>query len=211
MHIFSDALVIQLLDGAVACLFGAAATCRARVSGANLAGALILGCIAGLVAPILRETILHGQAGLQLVMDALPTQAFIGACAAIFALFILGKRGHFLFFWLDSLAICLGASLFAALALPELGIAAALILGIGCALFPGLVRDVALGDVAMFIDKGWYASCVALAAIGSLFIIVLWHIVPVPAFLSERPGEMGTLGGALTGLLLRYWKGWEIF
>ena len=207
MHIFSEVLTIELLDGAVVSLFAAAATCRARVTGGNLAGAVILGCVSALLAPVFREVLLHGQAGVKLVINALPAQAFIGACASLVALRMAGNKQHLLFFWLDSLGICLGASLFAALALPELGLVGALVLSLANALLPGLIRDLALGDVAMFVDKNWYAASVALAAIAALTIIVVWHIIPVPEIWSDRPGEVGTAGGCIVGVVFRYWKG----
>lgn len=206
MHVFFELEVIEILDGVAVCLFAASATCRGRLAGANLAGSVILGCIVALFAPLLREGIAHGPAGLILVIKVLPIQAFVGSCAALTAIFILGNRSRQLFFWLDSMSICLAGALYPALILPELGIAGALILALACAFIPGILRDVALGDVAMLADKNWYGASAAISAIISISIII-WSTTGETGPLFSRTGEIATLTGAGIGLFLRYWKG----
>lgn len=209
MHVFSETLVIELLDGAAVCLLGAAATCRARLTGANLTGSVILGCLCGMLAPLLRESLMHGQAGVKIVLDALPGEVFTGACASLFAMWMLGNRGRFLFFWLDSLGICLAAALFATLAMPELGLIGALVLSLACAFLPGLVRDVALGDVAMLADRNWYGASTVLAAIAAMGILTGVVFLAPESALMARLGEIATLGGAAVGIGFHYWKGRE--
>lgn len=209
MHVFSETLVIELLDGATVSLLSAAAVCRARIAGANLSGAVILGCLCGMLAPLLRESLLHGQPGIKLVLTALPGEAFTGACACLFALWMLGSRGRYLFFWLDSLGITMAAALFAALSMPDLGLVPALVLALACAFLPGLARDAALGDVARFVDKNWYGASVALAAIASMAIIAAIVFLAPASLLMERAGEIAVFGGAAIGTAFLYWKARE--
>lgn len=209
MHVFSETLVIELLDGAAVCLLAAGASCRARIAGANIMGSVILGCLCGMLAPLMRESMLHGQPGIHLVLNALPVQAFTGACATLAALWMLGSRGRFLFFWIDSLGICLAAALFAALAMPELGLIGALVLSLSCALFPGLVRDVALGDVAMLAEQNWYGASAGLSAIITMAIIIAVVFFLPESSLMARLGEIAVLGGTALGTCIRGWKGRE--
>lgn len=209
MHVFSETLVIELLDGAVVSLLSAAALCKARMSGANIMGSVILACLCGMLAPLMRESLLHGQPGIKVVLGALPGEALTGACACLAALWMLGPRAKFLFFWLDSLGLSLAGALFAVLALPELGIVPALVLALVCALLPGIARDAALGDIAMLLERNWYGASVALAAICAMAIVAGAVFVAPENPLLSRLGEIATIGGAAIGIWLRRWKGRE--
>lgn len=206
MHVFSEAIVIELLDGAAVSLLAAATVCKARSIGANLLGAIMLGCICALFAPVLRENLLHGQNGIKLVLNALPGQAIVGSLGALAALWILREKGEKLFFWLDMLAVNLVASLYATLAVPELGITGALVVSSGCALVPAIVRDASLGDIVNFVEKNWYVASLVVASSLSLAIVLLPAFMDLPMLFVTRLGECATLLGALAGIILMYYK-----
>lgn len=206
MHVFSETIVIEMLDGAAVSLLAAATVCKARNIGANLLGAIFLGCLAALFAPVLRENLLHGQNGIKLVLNALPAQAFIGSLGALAAIWILRERGKDLFFWLDMLGVNLVAALYATLAVPELGITGALVTGIGCSIVPGIIRDASLGDIANFVEKNWYVASLAIACSVALAIVLLPAFFELPSLFVTRLGEFATLSGAFAGIFLMWWK-----
>lgn len=206
LPVISATASIEIMDGVACAFLAAAASCRARSFGGNLVGAIALGCICGIIAPLCRETFLHGSPGSRLIIAALPDNAFIGALAGIFAPIIWPNRKGMIFFWLDSLGTGLAASLTTVLTLPELGIAAAIILGMCAALLPGLCRDVALGDIAIFVETNWYAASVATGCILALVALVAISASARETPLHNRAGELATLAGLMVVLALRFWK-----
>lgn len=217
------ALVVEMLDAACAVLLAAAAAWRARGFGAHLTGAVVLGCICGLVAGLVRESLLHGVAGTRLVLEALPGPALAGALlgglVAAGAAALASKRtsgagafaGRGLFFWLDSLGLFLASSLGVFCALREIGATGALALGLLAGLAPGFVRDVALGDTARLVEQSWYATAAALGAITTILLLILppsfgtaW---PVPRDWAWAWPWCSILGGVAVAMTLRLKRG----
>lgn len=207
MEILSDAVSMALLDGSACALLAAAATCRARTAGAHFTGAIVLGCLCGLIGPLLREAFLHGQAGAGKIASELPAEALIGALAAIAALYILRNTRIRLFYWLDSASIGLASSVGAIYALPELGITGAICIGMINGLAPGLVRDISLGDTAMLVDKDWYATASALGCVAAIAMFLWLALGWVTEWTAAHVDETAALTGFVVVLLLRAWKG----
>lgn len=203
MTIFSEPEVIELFDGLSAAFLGAAAACRARNLGATHSGALALGCLCGLFGVLARELVLHGAQGARLVLSALPDDAFIGSAGAVFILLFFLRFGGKIFFWLDALSLGLASSLGAILALPELGIVGALVVGLINGLTPGLARDVALGDTAALVEKEWYAAAAMLGCVLAMAICAAPVFFPVLA--EARIGEWALISGALIVCAARYY------
>lgn len=217
------ALAVQTLDAACAVLLAAAAAWRARGYGAHFTGAVVLGCICGLAAGLLRESLLHGAAGTRLVLAELPgpalAGALLGAVAAAAASALARKRtgnsgslgGRSLFFWLDSLGLFLAASLGVFCGLRQIGATGALALGLLSGLAPGFVRDVALGDAARLVEQSWYATAAALGAMTTILLLILppsfGEAWPLPASLGWAWPWMSIFGGAALALALRLWRG----
>lgn len=219
----SAAALVETLDAAAAVLLAAAAAWRARGFGAHLTGAVVLGCVTGLMAGLVRESLLHGAAGARLALGALPgpalAGALLGALAAAGAAALARTRvngagavaGRSLFFWLDSLGLFLAVSLGVFCALRETGATASLALGLLAGLAPGFVRDVALGDTARLVEQSWYATAAALGAMGTILLLILppsfgtaW---PVPEAWAWAWPWCSVLGGVTVAMGLRLWRG----
>ncbi len=171
--------------------------------GAQVMGALILGCICGLCAPLAREALLHGPGGARLVLQAMPEAALVGSLGGVSSLLILGKFGYKIFFWLDAASIGLASCVAACLAISELGIAGALVLGLICGLGPGLLRDMALGDTAMLIEQDWYAAAAALGIMLTI-LVLLWQ--PGAAMPGISLPAASIAAGAILAVVLRFFK-----
>ena len=219
----AGALLVETLDAVCAVLLAAAAAWRARGFGAHFTGAVVLGCICGLAAGLVRECFLHGAAGTRVVLGALPgpalAGALLGALAAAGAAALARKRtggggafaGRGLFFWLDSLGLFLAASLGVFCALREIGATGALALGLLAGLAPGFLRDVALGDTARLVEQSWYATAAALGAMTTILLLILppsfgaaW---PVPQGLAWAWPWASVGGGVAVAMVLRLWRG----
>lgn len=198
-----------ILDGAACALLAAAAAVRARVFGAHVTGALVLGCLCGLIGPLLREAFVHGAMGTARIARELPAEALAGAVCGLAALFMLRRmeslRGR-LFGWLDSAGIGMGSSVGAILALPELGVAGALAIGLINGLAPGLIRDMALGDTAMLVEKSWYATAAALGCAASIAMFTGLYAVHMNSWTVAHPESVATCAGFLTVVAIRSWK-----
>lgn len=200
---------LGLLDGTSCALLAAAAAVRARGFGAHITGSLVLGCLCGLIGPLLRESFLHGALGSGQVARAFPDEALVGAIGGIFALFLLRNseklRGK-LFGWLDGPGIGLATGVGTICALPELGITGALAIGLINGLAPGLVRDMALGDTALLIDKSWYATA---AAIGSVISIAVYTAICAGLrndWAAGNPEAFAIICGFFAVLVIRAWR-----
>lgn len=207
MLVLSDALSMRLLDGSACALLAAAAACRARGLGAHFTGAAVLGCLCGLIGPLLREAFLHGQTGSGRVASELPDEALVGALGAIAALYILGKLRQRMFFWLDSASIGLAGSVGTMFALPELGIVGAICLGMINALAPGLVRDMALGDTALLVDSDWYATAAALGCVATIATFLWLSLGWITEWTAAHADETAVMAGFMVVICIRAWKG----
>lgn len=193
----------QLVDMLSCALLAAAATCRARVLDAQIMGAVILGCICGLCAPLSREALLHGPGGAKLILQAMPEAALAGSLGGICSLVILTRFGYKIFFWLDAASIGLAGCLAACLGISELGIVGALVLGLICGLGPGLLRDMALGDTAMLIEQDWYGAAAALGIMLTI-LVLLWFPASAMPGINLPAGSIAA--GAMLVLLVRFFR-----
>lgn len=207
MLILPEALSMRLLDGISCALLAAAATARARGQGAHFTGSVVLGALCGLIGPLLREAFAHGQPGTARIMAVMPNDALIGALGVFVALYLTRSARIRLFFWLDSASMGLAASIGTISTLDELGITAAIGLGLINGLAPGLVRDMALGDTAMLVDKDWYATAAALGCIAAIAVLLWLSIGWVTEWTAAHADETAVMAGFGVVLALRAWKG----
>lgn len=198
---------MHLLDGTACALLAAASACRSRGLGAHFTGAVILGCLCGIIGPLLREAFLHGATASGRIADELPTEALLGSLGAIAALYILRSLRGRLFFWLDSASIGLASSVGTIYALQDLGIVGAICLGMINGLAPGLVRDMALGDTAMLVDKGWYATAAALGCVAAIAVFLWLAVGWVTDWTAAHADETAVIAGFFVVICLRAWKG----
>ena len=201
MFILSEYQVIELFDGVSCALLAAAASAKARAQGSHLSGAAALGFICGILGPLVREMLLHGETGGQLIIKLLPDDVFIGSLGGIAAVRLVSRLP--VVFWLDALSVSFASVLGCLLALQELGIAAGLCLGLICGFLPGVFRDVALGDLADLVEKDWYASsCVLGCVIGMCVFMSPFFFSPL-AIMENRLLEISCLSGIACAFLLQ--------
>ncbi|MDE5833623.1 MAG: TRIC cation channel family protein [Desulfovibrio sp.] len=203
--VFSAAASVEILDGVAAALLAATACVRARNFGAHFTGAMVLGCLCGIACGLSREIFLNGSAGARLILPALPGSALAGAIGGALAARILAAKKDRVFFWLDAASLGLATSLGAILALPGLGVVGAVALALISGLAPSAIRDVCLGDVAMIVDKSWYAAAAALGAVASVAVVIGGLVIDEIAF--ARMGEYAALFGTGVVVAIRGWKG----
>ena len=203
--VFGSTASLEILDGVSAGLLAAAAAARAKNFGAHFTGAVVLGCVCGIAGGLAREIFLNGSAGARLILATLPQSALIGAVGGVLATrFPLRRRGA-AFFWLDAASLGLAGSLGAILGLPGLGLVGALAIGLASGLLPSIVRDASLGDVAMIVEKSWYATAVALGCVGAVCVEIGALVIDEVSF--ARVGEYAVIFGGCLTLAIRGWKG----
>lgn len=207
MLVLPEALSMRLLDGIACALLAAAATARARGQGAHFTGAVVLGALCGLIGPLLREAFAHGQPGTARIMAEMPNEALVGALGVFVGMYLVHRTRIRLFFWLDSASIGLASSIGAISTLNEIGIVGAIGLGLINGLAPGLVRDMALGDTAMLVDRDWYATAAALGCIAAIAVLLWLSIGWVTEWTATHASETAVLAGFVVVLSLRAWKG----
>lgn len=184
-------LLLFLFDLAASFMLAAAASCRARSTGAHFSGAAVLACMAGMAAPLARDGLL-GYATITLNQGEYLAASVCGAIIGIVA--GQGSRAWLAFFWLDALGLALGAGVGTVrAAMFGLGPTGSLVLGVLGGLAGGLVRDICLGDVARAVDEDMYATA---AALGSMLTLAL-------LLLASLPGWQCALAGAVLALCLR--------
>ena len=184
-------LYFFLTDLAAGLALAAAASCRARANGAHFSGAAVLACVSGVAAPLARDSLL-GCAALTLTRGEYLAAAVAGALLG--ALFARSRMNWKAVFWLDAAGLALSAGVGAVkAAVFGLGMTGSLLLGVVAALTGGFVRDVALGDMARFVEEDMYATA---AALGSLLALAVLLYARLPAW-------QCALAGAASALLLR--------
>ena len=172
------------------CLFccAMAAAMKTRLAGGHVTGAVVLGLVCGFL-PALAHRLFMGEAAAA-VFAALPlvlavvAGAVAGALAGAAVAHNLADR---VFFWMESLALGLTACVFADMGFkpamwdnPCTPALIALFTGLFCTLAPGFVRDVALGDTAVFVDESWHATAAALGIMATLALRHLFPDIPTP-------------------------------
>lgn len=202
-------MTMGLLDGVACALLAAAATVRARSFGSHITGALVLGCLCGIIGPLLRESFVHGPIGAGFIARELPGEALVGALGGVAALYVLRKSQILqsrLFNWIDGPGIGMATSVGAITALPELGVVGALTIGLINGLAPGLVRDMALGDTAMLVDKSWYATAAALGCVASIAMFTWLCAGYISDWTASNAEATAVLVGFLVIVVIRAWR-----
>ena len=186
-------LSLFLLDLAASFALAAAASCRARSTGAHFSGAAVLACLAGLAAPLARDALL----GLGAVTLNQGEYLAASVCGGILGIMVgQSGRGWQAFFWLDALGLGLGAGVGAVKGVTAgFGPTGSLILGGLGGLAGGLVRDICLGDMARAVEEDMYATA---AALGSMLALILLLIAGLGPWQSALCGSVLVL--ALRGM-----------
>lgn len=164
-------LLLFLFDLAASFALAAAASCRARSTGAHFSGAAVLACLAGMAAPLARDGLL-GYASMTLNQGEYLAASVFGGIVGIVA--GQSSRAWQAFFWLDALGLALGAGVGTVRGvLFSLSPTGCIVLGVLGGLAGGLVRDICLGDVARAVDEDMYATAAALGAMLALALLLL--------------------------------------
>lgn len=197
---------LPVLDALAASLLAAAAAVRAREQGAHMTGAAVLGCLCGLLGPLLREAFVHGPSGTAWVAESIPGAALAGSVTGCILLVLLTQRRGRLFPWLDRCSIGLASCLGGIMALSEMGLVGALAIGLINGLAPGLVRDIALGDVALLVESDWYATAAALGLIVSMAALTLLATAFFASWLAIYADESSVIIGCAVTIALMAWN-----
>ncbi|QCC85243.1 hypothetical protein DDIC_04985 [Desulfovibrio desulfuricans] len=163
-------LTLFLLDLAASFVLAAAASCRARSTGAHFSGAAVLACLAGMAAPLARDGLLGFGA------MTLNQGEYLAACVCGGIIGIaVGQSGRAwqAFFWLDALGLALGTGVATIKGvMAGLGPTGSILLGVLGGLAGGLVRDLCLGDMARAVEEDMYATAAALGGMLALSLLL---------------------------------------
>lgn len=184
-------LPLFVLDLAASFVLAAAASCRARSTGAHFSGAAVLACLAGMAAPLARDGLL-GYGAITLNQGEYLAASVCGGIAGI----IIGQssRAWAFFFWMDALGLAFGAGVGTVKGvMAGLGPTGSILIGVLGGLVGGIARDLCLGDMARAVEEDMYATAAAFGAMLALSVMLLTSIPPWQCALS----------GALMVLVLR--------
>ena len=184
-------LPLFVLDLAASFVLAAAASCRARSTGAHFSGAAVLACLAGMAAPLVRDALL-GYAAFTLNQGEYLAACVCGGIAGI----LIGQssRGWLSFFWLDALGLALGAGMGTVKGvMAGLGPTGSILVGVLGGIVGGLARDLCLGDMARVVEEEMYATAAALGGMLTLALMLLTSLAQWQC----------ALGGAVLVLALR--------
>lgn len=184
-------LPLFLLDLAASFVLAAAASCRARSTGAHFSGAAVLACLAGMAAPLVRDGLL-GYAAITLNQGE---YLAVCVCGGLVGIFIgQSSRAWMSFFWLDALGLALGAGVGTVKGvMAGLSPTASIVIGVLGGLVGGLVRDLCLGDMARAVEEDMYATAAAFGGMLVLSVMLLARLEP----------WQSALAGALLTIILR--------
>lgn len=139
-----------------------------RQCGNQLAGSISLGFICCIPAFIFRDAVFRGQPGVEVVLNQLPPVLLVAAIlGALAGKYNVQEKWHDIPY-LAGIGILVSWSSLCAIRVNNLGIGASVCIGWVCGIIPGLIRDIALGDMASFIEKRWLASAIFLACLATL-------------------------------------------
>ena len=175
-------------------MLAAAASCRARSTGAHFSGAAVLACLAGMAAPLARDGLL-GYGAITLNQGEYLAACVCGGIVGI----IIGQssRAWMAFYWLDALGLAFGAGVGTVKGvMAGLGPTGSILVGILGGLVGGIARDLCLGDMARAVEEEMYATAAAFGAMLSLAVMMLTNLDP----------WQSALFGALLVLVLRGMK-----
>lgn len=209
MQVFSESTVLLLLGALSNALFAGAASARAKKNGAHFTGALVLGWVCGVTSQLCRALIFYGSLAAVPQLENIPGYALTGAIAGIGALYLAPLLP--IVFWLQALAISLGTSLAAIEYFPLFGIVSALTLAVLTAILPGFIADMAMGDLAAFVERDWYVMAAFIGAVFAVFIIFIVVFMLETTFLKERIAEIAILAGTFLAFTLQLIKKGEKF
>ena len=187
-------LPLFVLDLAASFVLAAAASCRARSTGAHFSGAAVLACLAGMAAPLARDGLL-GYGAITLNQGEYLAACVCGGIVGI----IIGqsRRAWMAFYWLDALGLAFGAGVGTVKGvMAGLGPTGSILVGILGGLVGGIARDLCLGDMARAVEEEMYATAAAFGAMLSLAVMMLTNLDP----------WQSALFGALLVLALRGMK-----
>ena len=187
-------LHLFIVDMAASFVLAAAASCRARSTGAHFSGAAVLACLAGMAAPLARDGLL-GYGAITLNQGEYLAACVCGGIVGI----IIGQssRAWMAFYWLDALGLAFGAGVGTVKGvMAGLGPTGSILVGILGGLVGGIARDLCLGDMARAVEEEMYATAAAFGAMLSLAVMMLTNLDPCQS----------ALFGALLALALRGMK-----
>lgn len=205
MEVFSQPASIALLDGIACALLAAAASAKARSFGSHVTGALVLGCFCGLLAPLLRESVLYGNVGAMRALSQYPGDALVGAVGGLAAIYCGGRLP--IPFWLDALSLALAACFGALVSMRVFGVVGGLALGALAAALPGFTADIALGNVAEIVEKDWHVTAAILGSVLGIGVYALPWLISGLDFLRPRLLETAILSGTAFSFCLQIWLG----
>jgi len=169
-------LPLFVLDLAASFVLAAAASCRARSTGAHFSGAAVLACLAGMAAPLARDGLL-GYAAITLNQGEYLAACVCGGIVGIVA--GQSSRAWFLFYWMDTLGLALGAGIGTAKGvMAGLGPTGSILVGVLGGLAGGITRDLCLGDMARVVEEDMYATAAAFGGMVALATMLFTGIAP---------------------------------
>ena len=187
LHLFIVAMAASFM-------LAAAASCRARSTGAHFSGAAVLACLAGMAAPLARDGLL-GYGAITLNQGEYLAACVCGGIVGI--IIGQGSRAWMAFYWLDALGLAFGAGVGTVKGvMAGLGPTGSILVGILGGLAGGIARDLCLGDMARAVEEEMYATAAAFGAMLSLAVMMLTNLDPCQS----------ALFGALLVLALRGMK-----
>ena len=163
-----------VLDLAASFMLAAAASCRARSTGAHFSGAAVLACLAGMAAPLARDGLL-GYGAITLNQGEYLAACVCGGIGGI----IIGQssRAWMAFYWLDALGLALGAGVGTVKGvMAGLGPTGSILLGILGGLVGGIARDLCRGDMARVVEEEMYATAAAFGGMLALTMMLLTNL-----------------------------------
>lgn len=169
-------LPLFVVDLAASFVLAAAASCRARSTGAHFSGAAVLACLAGMAAPLVRDGLL-GYAAITLNQGEYLATCVGGGIAGIVA--GQSSRAWFLFYWIDALGLALGAGIGTVKGvMAGLGPTGSILVGVLGGLVGGITRDLCLGDMARVVEEDMYATAAALGGMVALATMLFTGFAP---------------------------------
>ena len=163
-------LPLFVLDLAASFVLAAAASCRARSTGAHFSGAAVLACLAGMAAPLVRDGLL-GYAAITLNQGEYLAASVCGGIAGV----LIGQssRAWLSFYWMDALGLALGAGIGTVKGvMAGLGPTGCILVGVLGGLVGGLTRDLCLGDMARAVEEDMYATAAAFGGMLALAMLL---------------------------------------
>ena len=167
-------LPLFVLDLAASFVLAAAASCRARSTGAHFSGAAVLACLAGMAAPLVRDGLL-GYATITLNQGEYLAVCVCGGIVGI----LIGQssRSWLAFYWLDALGLAMGAGIGTVKGvMAGLGPTGSILVGVLGGLVGGLTRDLCLGDMARAVEEDMYATAAALGGMLAMSILLFTNL-----------------------------------